>query len=37
MRRELRERFPCHRGLAIPTEPRHVRDARAVMHDGIAN
>ena len=33
MRRECRERFPCHRGLAIPT----CITARAAMHAGIAN
>ena len=33
MRQECRERFPRHRGHAL----RHVRDARAVMHAGIAN
>ena len=37
MRREYQERFPRHRGLAIPTCITHVRDARAVMHAGIAN
>ena len=43
MRREWRERFPRHRGIAIPTcitarAPRtqNVRHARAVMHAGIA-
>ena len=39
MRREWRERFPRHR-LVIPTgitARRHVREARAVMHVGIAN
>ena len=33
MRRKCRERFPRHRGLAIPT----CIKARAVMHAGIAN
>ena len=37
MRRECRERFPRHRGLAIRRASRHVRDACAVMHAGIAN
>ena len=32
-----RERFPRYRGLVIPICMRHVRDARAVMHVGIAN
>ena len=35
MHRECRERFPRHGGLTIPTCI--VRDARAVMHAGIAN
>ena len=34
MRQECRECFSRHRGLDIPT---YVRDARAVMHAGIAN
>ena len=33
MRREFRERFPRHRGLAIPT----CITARAVTHAGITN
>ena len=37
MRRECRERFLHHRGLAIPTCMTHVRAARAAMHVGIAN
>ena len=37
MRRECRERFPRRRGLEIPTCITHVRDARAVMHVGIAD
>ena len=37
MRRECRERFPRHRGLAIPNASRHVRHARAMMHAVIAN
>ena len=37
MRQECRKRFPRYCGLAIPTYIRHVRDARAVMHAGIAN
>ena len=37
IRWECRERFPRHRGLAILTCIRHVRNARAVMHAGIAN
>ena len=35
-----RERFPRHRGLAIPdmhNTDMHVRDTRAVMHAGVAN
>ena len=37
MRRECRELFPRHRGIAIPRQAlRHVRDARAVMHVEIA-
>ena len=36
MHQECRERFPRHREIAIPTS-RHVQDARAVMHAGIAN
>ena len=37
MRRECRERFPRHIGLATRHESRHVRNARAVMHAGIAD
>ena len=37
MRRECRERFPRHRGLATRHASRHVRHARGVMHAGIAN
>ena len=37
MRRERRERFLRHRGLAIPTCIRHMRSARAMVHAGIAN
>ena len=38
MRRECRERFPRHRGLAIPTGiTARACDARAVMYAGIAN
>ena len=33
MRRECRECFPRNRGLAMPT---CMRDARAVMHTGVA-
>ena len=36
MRRECRERFPSHRGLAIPACVT-ARDTRAVIHAGIAN
>ena len=37
MGRECRERFPRRCGLAIPTRIAAMRDARAVMHAGIAN
>ena len=37
MRREYRERLPSHRGLATRHASRHVRDARVVMHAGVAN
>ena len=37
MRWEHRGRFSRHRGLAIRHASRHVRDARAIMHAGIAN
>ena len=37
MRRESRERFPRNRGKPSRHASRHVRDARAVMHTGIAN
>ena len=37
MRQEWRDRFPHHRGLAVPTCIMVVRDARAVMHVGIVN
>ena len=37
MRQECLERFPRHRGLAVPTCITHVRDARPVMHAGVAN
>ena len=37
IRRECRERFPHHRGLAILYALRHVHDARVVMHAWIAN
>ena len=37
MRRECWERFLSNRRLAIPTCITHVRDARALIHAGIAN
>ena len=37
MRREYRERFPRHRELATRHASRHMRQARAVVHAGIAN
>ena len=37
MRRECRERFPRHRGKRSRHASRHVRDARAVRHAGIAD
>ena len=37
MRRECRERFPPITGKRSRLASRHVRDARAVMHAGIAN
>ena len=36
MRRECRERFPATAGMRFRHASRHVRDARAVMHTGIA-
>ena len=36
MRRECRERFPATAGKRSRHASRHVRDARAVMHAGIA-
>ena len=37
VRRECGEPFPRYCELAIPNASRHVHDARAVMHAGIAN
>ena len=37
MHRECWERLPRHRRLAIPTCITHMRDARTVMHAGIAD
>ena len=37
MRRECRERFPVTAGKRSRHASRHVRQARAVMHAGIAN
>ena len=37
MRREYRERFPCHRLQRKPLVSDHLREARAVMYVGIAN